>query len=322
MSYIIENYKEEYFEQVAKLLVHLWGRSLDLNKNKLQDKYKANPFQGKIIGTIAIFNNKIVGFRGFIVTKWVINGKVHKFLSASDACVHPDHRRNGLFRKMTIEALKSLENEDYSGYINLSSNKFSTPGYLKMGWIPLELKSYIRSIAIKRFVPFIKKLDSNNKIIKSKNIYFKEIIELNHSPSKNIYFNMTHEYYQYKLNRLNSFTFYYLYEAGILVSFALIIKNRFRANIIDFGFRTNKDFHDLYRRIGNEYLLISIWDISVMDILKDNIICKLFKLIEKKKRLPFLIRPMKYEYEDSDFYIDNIDMRVVKNWEIKGFYSD
>ena len=37
-------------------------------------------------------------------------------------------------------------------YINLSSNEYSTPGYLKMGWEPVELKKPIYNSTIFGFL--------------------------------------------------------------------------------------------------------------------------------------------------------------------------
>ena len=50
----------------------------------------------------------------------------------------------------------------------------------------------------------------------------------------------------------------------------------------------------------------------------------LFRIIEKriKGELPLLIRPVKHNYSDSEFFVEGLDLRKIENWHIKGICSD
>ena len=59
-------------------------------------------------------------------------GRTVRAVRAVDTATHPDHRRTGVFSRLTRQALEALP-ADVALVFN-TPNKASLPGYLKMGW--------------------------------------------------------------------------------------------------------------------------------------------------------------------------------------------
>jgi GNAT superfamily N-acetyltransferase len=107
--YVITDFQPKFIPQIANLERTLWSNELEKNFSYFKWKYEDNPFSEEPIAVVAIHKNVVIGFRGFFVTQWTVNGidKI-RLLSPSDVVVHPDHRRQGLFTAMTIEDIQRI----------------------------------------------------------------------------------------------------------------------------------------------------------------------------------------------------------------------
>jgi N-acetylglutamate synthase-like GNAT family acetyltransferase len=95
-------------------------------------KHTENPF-GKSIVYVAETNGKIVGVRAFMQWRWQYKKKICTAYRAVDTATHPDYQRQGIFKKLTLQALKHA-GENQETFVFNTPNENSRPGYLKMGW--------------------------------------------------------------------------------------------------------------------------------------------------------------------------------------------
>jgi len=68
----------------------LYGIDAAITADYFHWKYQENPNVDEPLGFVAIDQGKVVGFRGFFVTKWRIGNrdKTVRMLSSPDVCVH------------------------------------------------------------------------------------------------------------------------------------------------------------------------------------------------------------------------------------------
>jgi len=105
------------------------------NTNNWLYKHVLNPF-GKSIVFVAETDNKIVGVRAFMQWQWQKSNNKFTAWRAVDTATHPDYQRRGIFKQLTLRALKEAEKYPDSFIFN-TPNQNSKPGYLKLGWKPV-----------------------------------------------------------------------------------------------------------------------------------------------------------------------------------------
>jgi len=96
-------------------------------------KHDENPY-GASPAWVAEHDGRVVGFRTFL--RWEFEapgGRVVRAARAVDTATHPDFQGQGLFTRLTLEALEALA-ADGVGLVFNTPNPRSRPGYLKMGW--------------------------------------------------------------------------------------------------------------------------------------------------------------------------------------------
>ena len=96
-------------------------------------KHLENPF-GRSIMLVSHVGSTITGFRAFM--RWELrtpDGRTIRCVRAVDTATHPDHRRLGIFSKLTRAAIEAATDEGVHLVFN-TPNPRSGAGYLKMGW--------------------------------------------------------------------------------------------------------------------------------------------------------------------------------------------
>ncbi|MDT0689822.1 GNAT family N-acetyltransferase [Salegentibacter sp. F188] len=107
----------------------------DHTKEAFLWKHFENPF-GQSYGLLAVDNHRIVGLRMFMRWEFLCDNKVIKAIRPVDTCTDHDYRGKGLFKKITLQGLENIK-EEYDLVFN-TPNENSKPGYLKMGWKPID----------------------------------------------------------------------------------------------------------------------------------------------------------------------------------------
>lgn len=108
-------------------------------------KHEDNPF-GKSLVLLAVEDGMVIGVRAFMRWKWQRKNEIYSAFRAVDTATHPDHQGKGVFKKLTLGALK-LGKERGDNFVFNTPNSQSKPGYLKMGWKEVDkLRTSIRPV--------------------------------------------------------------------------------------------------------------------------------------------------------------------------------
>lgn len=326
--YKIERYKNRHKEEVAELLTDLWGNNKKENILNFEYKYEKNPFDDEIYAVVALQNDKVVGFRGFVPSKWTMLGKDIWFLLVADANVHIEHRRKGLFQQMTLKALEIFQESKFIGYLNLTSNEFSFPGYLKLGWKKIYKKEYIRFTDIFSFFFFmlrIKQPKNKKYDIESANIVINDIddaLKLN-SNSKSIQISEIKKLYTYKTLRMTYKCKKYIENNENLAYITIVEGENNRCTIVDFNYKSIDSFTKLIKELRKRYYVVSIWEASINKLeIKKPFITRIIKRIEKQRKNHILYRPIKKNYTDIDLYLEGVNLLDVNNWCFKQIIAE
>lgn len=92
-----------------------------------------NPYVDEPAIFVAYRDGELVGARSFFALRMTTGGSTQLALQPSDAMVHPDHRRQGLFSQMTRDALSRYADRGPAFCFNFPNQK-SLSGNLKLGW--------------------------------------------------------------------------------------------------------------------------------------------------------------------------------------------
>jgi GNAT superfamily N-acetyltransferase len=94
-------------------------------------KHLENPF-GRSFMLVAEAEDRIVGFRAFLRWRFTAGSTVLHAVRAVDTATHPNYQGQGIFTRLTLEALHQLTGN--TDFVFNTPNAKSLPGYLKMGW--------------------------------------------------------------------------------------------------------------------------------------------------------------------------------------------
>lgn len=333
-------YSSDHKEATLRLLAFLWTHLNEENRKLLFEwRYEQNPLASERYICLAISGDQIVGFRAFVPQILEFKGNELIGLTAADAVVHPDFRRKGIFSGLIRFFMKEMEDDHTNDCViyNLSSNEYSTPGYLKLGW---QATSGLKRFAL-RYDPLqhIRLLFGNKSgngaglhqlkegtLEISSEVYANEMAELAESYSKSArircfrdtrYFNWRYSF------RDKTYIFVYLRIEGRLESYLVIHKVSDRQYMLwEYDAKDTatlrKTIKMAVRKIGMPFL--RTWVLSEHDsarLRQCGFIAapsKLWKMLGKK-RLPILVRPVTLNVAEKDFFIYNMDVRNIENWQ-------
>ncbi len=137
--YKIICYHDDYLDVVEDTFQYLHGQD---SRAYIKWKYYDNPYTEYPLSILALYNDKVVGFRGYMATKWQVENTELDILVACDTVVHPDHRMKGLSIAMGEKASDEY-GSTYQAMLNFTSGLTSTPGYTRLGFVPLIEKKYM-----------------------------------------------------------------------------------------------------------------------------------------------------------------------------------
>ncbi len=95
-------------------------------------KHIDNPF-GKSPVLLAFDGDRLIGLRAFMAWHFRYKGELIQGYRAVDTATHPDYQGKGIFTRLTMALLESLQSGVPSLIFN-TPNRKSRPGYIKMGW--------------------------------------------------------------------------------------------------------------------------------------------------------------------------------------------
>ena len=129
-TYQIRRYVPDDAADVIALYRQIWGT--DVDADWLRHRYVENPFVDVTTMVVADTGSEVVGARPYVAFPVHAHGDRGVGFLLNDLMVHPDHRRQGLFTRMT-ERIVADHDGDAAVTLNFA-NELSAPGYRKMGF--------------------------------------------------------------------------------------------------------------------------------------------------------------------------------------------
>ncbi len=277
-GYNIERFKWSHKKEVLQLFNTEWKYS----EKYFDWKYK-NTYNQGILGWVAFHNSEIVGFRGLtILGLSEFNGQRLQLVSLSDGFVHKDYRRKGLFSKLNKYLIEDLRSYWAKGGLHgfvytMSSNVYSTPTYLKLGWKALSKRNLL---VYRNFSGIILNKGSGN-------MYTRKLIKVLNRLLNIIWYSERHDLGKYKL-QISSRVF------------ANLMADLYKSSIDNNRFIRIKDksYYDWRLKNPNEKYIVSYL------LNKDNELVA-YAIFQDKKTVHCLIDYCYNEYEEFKLLIAN-----------------
>jgi len=317
-DYEIFHYHPNMIDQVAKVIKYLWGGKRDFRIDHLKWKHYENPYSNFPHGIVALYNREVVGFRGYSPMKWRVKGQEFKTLIAGDTVVDQKHRMKGLSVAMGQAANKYQSN--YKFLLNFTSGGTSTPGYLKLGFRKFLEKSYYTRRAFKEDIeikgdfsgvlffeiPDLKKIC--DLILKEDN--FDKITPVR-----------TEEYFQWKMRNSKNKYLFFGYKDRSYVIFSTQ-PNGNNGYIVDYVVENVEDLDNILRFIlkTKPFNFTMVYNYGVCNKLSK--VLKGLNFEESSMTWHLLIRPVKKDFSERDWFVEGVDTRKIENWNMRAICSD
>lgn len=361
-EYKIIPFSPELFDQVGVLLRYLIKDDPDTIASYFRWKYYDNPYSDGPLGIVSLYQDEVVGFKGFFATKWHIPGKGYKFivLCPGDLCVHPNHRRLGLSVAMGNLGM-DIHASKYPLFLVTSSGKNSLPGSRRMGFVPLTEKRYLR-----RKCSSLKSSPLDNHSgrmgatgLSGGRIRFGEfgdiivaekprprqmvtLISRQDQADDTIMLFQDEKFFQWRFgNKRNTYVFYYCKEGAVMTGYVVLALSNVSVNpgyvngmILDCAGISSGTLEKILRFIieAGHVDMLSIWDCCLnehslrilkdMNFKPDGLLKRIRKRLAGTPQSFLLVRPVKRSCSESDWFIQGLDIRKPGSWVLKGVCSD
>ena len=351
-GYDIVPYHPEFLDGVLQVLRHLWGNDHEKNRSYFHWKYTLNPYTEKELGIVALHKNKVVGFRGYFATRWKINETDKKFITLcpGDLCIEPDHRRRHI-AMLTGQAAMRDYTETYPIFFSFSSNKKSTQLAFKMGYTPLASRQYLNQYTIPGLFKYIllsgrpgKGIDISVPTGDFGNLEISEhpkpsrmadLVLRQTCRSGKIYLDQDEDFFKWRFNNVRKQYVFYYYKENEEIKGYMVVRvtpGKKRGFIIDYVVPDESSAFKLvaFPIKNNQFNVLSISRYSVAGPMAGALMKLKFKstnIIESVKKTiegdwPLLVRPVRQNASEKDYYVDGIDIRMIDNWSLKEICSD
>ncbi len=152
--YTIRPREERDLDAILELMRLSLGESSILQRtgDMWNWKHEISPFDRSYVLLAENDEGRVIGLRAFLRWEFERNGETLRGVRAVDTSTHPDFRRMGLFKNLTLQAVDDVRDEGVDFVFN-TPNDQSRPGYLKMGWQSVGLvEPVIKILNYPRFV--------------------------------------------------------------------------------------------------------------------------------------------------------------------------
>lgn len=279
------------------------------------------------VGVIAMKNDIVIGYRGFVALPYIVNNKKIKMVVPAGTATHPNYQKQGIFTRLIEESFEQMKQQGYSFFFNTSTNRNSINGNLKKGWLVLGDKDYYIKKIITKGIQKVNEnylFDGDDDIVNvikdvtlNSTIYNSYRIKINLEDTNFIswIFNRPDFYFSYIKDKENNMLGYISYK----ISSNMCIINHF--DVVN-----DKFFSSLLNNLLRKHKISTFYVYGVKNkdyrtsLLKKNLFFKTnYKIIRKKigkKITPFLIRPTQKEFNKQDLEIDLVKVNKINNWDI------
>ncbi|WP_194976259.1 GNAT family N-acetyltransferase [Aquiflexum lacus] len=325
--------------KVIELLSNIWDLPTKVEiESKFFWQYKSNPFQSEENIYLAFDNEKLIGIRAFVPLDANFFGKIFEILCPSDAIVHPEYRKKGVFSLLNNSFIADLNSRFVSTgcVLNLSSNEASLKGNLNKGWVKTNCKrTYVYRFSMFNSIYRLlnKSYKNENKIKKIKNRLFSVSKKININSildlRKNIVWdnyisvNRNFNYYEWRyIKNPSDFYFGYIYENDKLISFMILKKISVNQFEVEEYFSLEPENLKCLLNFLQRELKIPIIKMKVFSERQikytNKLGMKLYPIILEKLtgkiRAPILVRSFKENPCENDYFFYGKDIRDMNNW--------
>ncbi|KYC45241.1 MAG: hypothetical protein APG12_01696 [Candidatus Methanofastidiosum methylothiophilum] len=342
----ITKYKKEHKPDLIKFLAYFYKTlNYETRKKLFVWRYESNPYINSPFIYLAFDGKKIIGFRAFVIQKFILKDKKFLLGTPADAVVHPQYRRKGLFSKLTEYAIDDMDkNSNIRFLVSLSANSASEAGNIKLGFVPIGKRKYVYKISLSNTLKSIYRnnrfqkrdisIGKNIKIEISKELRSDDISKLmNNFLNKNKIRNLKDDkFYNWVFgSSSNDYIYVYYIKNDVLLGYiCLEKKSRLLYSLVEYGYTQQHIIKQLIEVISKE---ISIPFLRLYIFTKDNKEKSLFfdcgfrgendilmKFLKKMNLLiiedgaGMLIKPVSRDVNNNKFCIDGIDTRSPSNW--------
>ena len=334
---------------LAKLLVYLTGADSSWNRDYLSWKYLDNPFVARPLGIVALAGREVVGFRGYHATPWQVPASGYRtlVLSPGDTCVQPEHRMKRLSVQMGRASMKEFH-PTYRVLLNMTATAPSVPGYLRMGFVPLQVKSRLTRTSLWRLARALFRSRGSplgsvefgefDDIAVLPNPLLKEMgrVAMDPSSSETRLIPLQDERFfrwYFRAPRDNH-VFYYALEDRRVTGYVVLRLGYSGqlATIIDYSAQSFTAVARILRflvRTG-PFGLIQTYSFTPKPELRQLLQVLGFRengAIDRVRRWrstvwPLLVRPVKPNPSEEDWFVDGLDIRNISSWQIPEIRSD
>ncbi len=135
LPYTIRPRKEDDLAAMLELMRLSLGESAVLQRTDEMWgwKHEISPFGRSHVLLAENDEGRIIGLRAFLRWEFQRGDETLRGVRAVDTATHPEFRRMGLFKNLTLQAVDDVRAEGVDFVFN-TPNDQSRPGYLKMGW--------------------------------------------------------------------------------------------------------------------------------------------------------------------------------------------
>lgn len=358
-DYQIIHYRPEYKRQVLNVLEHLWSYERSKFDKFFEWRYERNPHTESVLGIIALYRGEVVGFRGYFADRFVIGDFPEKYviLHPGDTVVHPEHRNKGLSVAMGKLAFQ-YDNRQYPLFMNMTCNRKSFPGYLKMDFRPLEQKVMLKHWSFNPFWMWRYRQYIRRKahLKKERNLYgrFGDILVSNSAmpvdmagvvkkqgyPETKLCLYQDESFFKWRYNNYtHNYIFYYFINKGTINGY-LVVKvssiNNQQAEIVDYSQSCNDAVKKILKYIikANHFIELLIYSYGISRELS-YVFSELGfaqhwplrkyipgKNYQQETLLPLLVRPVTEVVSEQDFIIGGLNTLDFNNWQLKPICAD
>ncbi len=300
--YKIEPYRPRMMQEVAKLMLPLYGNRLE---PYVKWKYHDNPHTDKPLSIVALHNKKIVGFRGYLLTPWATGHDLLAVMCAGDTVVDVKHRLRGLSVKMGQAAFEEYRSHDL--FINFSAGNNAVPGYLRLGFHPLVQKVlyHCPSEAPHFDEPF-------DNIYESTSLQAKRIET---STDHRISVVRDKSYFEWRFKSPRQRYHFYYHKVGNTITdyVALSVRNTLSGQVVDFTDNDPEKLKEIIRYI----IATGRYESLVINKETTDLPLKELGFTYSKGRHtnPILVKA-------DDWIVKNLDIRDINNWNLSATYTD
>ncbi len=357
-EYQIIHYCPEHKEQVLKVLEYLWSYDRDKFVSHFEWKYELNPNADCVLGIVALYREKVVGFRGYFADRFIIKSPSHKFsiLHPCDTVVHPEHRNKGLSVYMGNHAFL-YDNNRYPVFMNMTCGSESLPGYLKMDFRPLEQKILLKKW---RWNPVwiwkYRQIKSQKTPLENARISYgyhgdllvsnksmpedmASVVEEHGYPENKLCLYQDQSFFKWRYNSCTQkYVFYFFMKDNTVKGYVVVrlSTNNNTGLIIDYAQAGVDAIKKILKYIikAKHFIDLSIYSYGIDKQLYKTfsdlgfaLQAKWMKFIpgrglKKKPLFPLLVRPVKETVSEQDFVLYGLNILDFSNWLIKPICSD